>query len=345
MNGRILALPVCVCLLVSSAGAVETSDRQIMANLASDAARDALALDVSVPSSQQVIALIQEERFLEFEKLSKQYETSFSKEPKYKSPLYKLYGALNLVFDKESVDGAVGTGELILRKLDKWVEARPSYISYGARGAFQTNLGYGIRGGEYISKTPSHRVESMRAYHRAAKADLLLALKENNKFGPAYLNLILIERASGSTEQAKQIADAAAKYLPQSYYIPAAYLEALKPRWGGSYESMETYASSLSIAVPLNARVFNLRADAPAERAYSAVLAKDYLTAIRFYTEALSYGDRPSFLYWRGRSYKELRQHDLALADFKRYTRYRQDNTEVNHWIEYLSKTSVREAM
>jgi tetratricopeptide (TPR) repeat protein len=67
------------------------------------------------------------------------------------------------------------------------------------------------------------------------------------------------------------------------------------------------------------------------------MLNKDYTKAIRYYTEALSYGERMSFLKNRGQMYMEAKQYALALKDFQRCRKYDKSDKEVNGWIDYLN--------
>jgi hypothetical protein len=278
------------------------------------------------PDSNEITNLILQEKFEEFEKRSKYYEKQFLKDYLYESPLYKLYSALD------------SKNSLLLEKLDKWVEKRPSYISYGARGVYKVNRGYEIRGNKYLNETPPENISRMRFFHQEAKSDLLVAIKQNDRLSPAYCSLIFIEKASGNNDSIKNILAIAVRSIPETYYIRYTYLTSLHPRWGGSYEQMQEYANSIDKDALINPRIWSLKAEVPAERGYTALLNKDYNKAIQYYTEALSYGERMSFLKYRGRMYMETKQYDLALKDFMRYRKYDKSDKEVNGYIANLNE-------
>lgn len=226
----------------------------------------------------------------------------------------------------------------LLAKLDKWVKQRPSDISYGARGVYKVNRGYEIRGCKYINETPPENIAGMRQLHREAKGDLLIAVQQNSRLSPAHCALILIEKASGNTDDMKNILDAAVRSIPETYYVRYTYLTSLHPRWGGSYEQMQEYTDSLDNDALTNPRIWSLKGEVPAERGFTAKLNNDYTEAIRYYTEALSYGERMSFLKIRGYMYMEVKQYDPALQDFLKYRKYEQSDREVNGYIDYCRK-------
>jgi tetratricopeptide (TPR) repeat protein len=298
---------------------------QEMAMRATNDLKAARSLDV--PNSDEITNLILQENFIEFENRSKAYELKFLKEPIYESPLLKLYDVIDSKNDK------------VLVKLDKWVDSRPSYISYGARGVYKKNRGFWNRGSNFIQKTPTENISKMMKMHEEGKADLLVALKKNSKFVPAYSGLIGIERASGDISTATKILETAVREIPQTYYIRYGYLQSLRPRWGGSYEKMQSFADNLDKEALINPRIWSLKAEVFAEQGYNAWIEKDYKSAIRHYTAALSYGDRMDFLKNRGYIYMTLKKYDLALADLTRYREYDQNNQEVNDRISRLSSS------
>lgn len=177
----------------------------------------------------------------------------------------------------------------------------------------------------------------MTRLHQEARGDLLTAIEQNSRLTPAYCALILIEKASGNTDNARNILDTAVRSIPETYYVRYIYLTSLHPKWGGSYEQMQAYADTLDSDALVNPRLWSLKGEVPAERGFIAMLNNEYTQAINYYTEALSYGERMSFLKNRGQMYMESRQNDLALKDFRRYRQYDSSDKEVNGWIDYLA--------
>jgi tetratricopeptide (TPR) repeat protein len=294
-------------------------NQKLMADRASQALLFVRSMDI--PKIKTISNLILQEHFSEFEALSKSVEAAFLKDPLYESQYVKLYNSI----DSNNPD--------ILAKLDKWVKERPSYISYGARGIYKENRGFDVRGGEYIDRTPPAKIAEMVALHTAANKDLLFAVKSNPQFAGGYEALILIAKASGDIEDGKKILDMATKAIPGTYYVRHAYLDMLRPRWGGSYALMSQYTDTLDQAALLNPRVWSLKAEVPAEIALTAYIGDDNQKAIQYYTKALSYGDRMEFLLRRGEAYMNLRNFELALKDFTRFQKFDKDNLQVNGYI------------
>lgn len=317
-----LALAVIASPLGVANGA--TREEQALAQRATAELKASLALK---PWSQKEIAgLIRQERFLEFEALSAEAEEKFKNEPKYEAALIKLYDTVRV------------EDHVLLQKLDKWVATRPSAASHTARGIYNVSRGFRARGTNYSRETSPARMATMAKYHAQAIPDLLMAIKANRAFAPAYMALIDVQRASGDTMSAERTATEAARWIPQTYYIRYAYLIALRPRWGGDYTLMQAYVNSLDEAARLNPRIWSLKGEVPALLGLNAWEAGDYPAAIKHYTEALSFGDRASFLKDRGRVFLDAKQYAAARRDFERYAQYVANDAEVDSWRRYLEQ-------
>lgn len=297
--------------------------RQRMAERATNALLAARKIDNF--NSGEITILILQEKFEEFEKRSKYYEEQILKDPLYESPLFKLYEAL----DADS--------NHLLEKMNKWVEKRPSYISYAARGICKANQGWKIRGDKFVSDTPPENLLMMHLFHEDAKTDLIAAIELNDRFFPAYCSLIGIEKAKGDNEGTKDFHDMAVRSIPKTYYVRYDYLRSLQPRWGGSFELMQEYVNTLDKAAKKNPRIWSLKAELPAELGRLAFADSDYVSALHYYTEALSYGERMSFLKYRGRLHMLVGQDDLALEDFLKYRKYDDANRAINAYITSLT--------
>ena len=320
-----IALIACLALVAGTPLAAEAGAREekAMAQRVSAELKAALALE-TMPW-QEVNALILQERFAEFESLSRSYEEKFKTDPKYESPLTKLYASLDARNDR------------LWQKLDKWVATRPSYISHGARGIARQKGGDLARGTRYANETAPEQMERMRQMHLQAIPDLLAALKENRRFAPAYESLIDIDRAVGDSASAERVLREAVRWIPETYYVRYAYLTVLRPKWGGDYSLMQAYANSQSEAARLNPRIWSLRAEVPADLGSSAWVSQDYTEAIKYYTEALRYGDRLEFLKKRGQLFWRIGNYAAARRDFARYLEYQAD-PDVIRWKKTLDQ-------
>lgn len=80
-------------------------------------------------------ALILEGKFDELESTFKSCYEKYLADPSYEFLFLSLTESLNNDDPK------------ILKQLNKWVQEKPSYISYGVRGRYKVILGYNVRGG------------------------------------------------------------------------------------------------------------------------------------------------------------------------------------------------------
>ncbi|MGH8004588.1 MAG: hypothetical protein ACRECJ_07690, partial [Limisphaerales bacterium] len=116
------------------------------------------------------------------------------------------------------------------------------------------------------------------------------------------------------------------------------YLRSLQPRWGGFFEFMQEYVDGLDKAAQKNPRIWSLKGEVAAERGKTSWQDNDYNSAIQYYTEALSYGDRKNFLKYRGRLYMLVGQDALALEDFMKFGKYDDSDRGVNAYITSLTE-------
>lgn len=300
------ALLVSVAMLVNGfsnafAAPLPLSETTARANKATAELKAAVAVEMK--SKDDIVDMLVHKKFAEFEELSKKYQDQLATNPRYEYALIQLYDALDS--DNKALPPA----------MDEWVKSRPSYMSIGARGIFKEELAYRVRGHGYAKDVTKAAFKKMEDLHREAIADLRTSIKQNAQFVPAYHSLVIIARSSGYQEKCKEITDAAVGAVPQTYYVRHEYLTCLTPRWGGSYESMQAFSDSLDSAVALNPRIWNLKGDTAAERGFAAMLDKDYDAAIKYYTEALTYGRNPKYLEDRGSTYNRAHQYALAIAD------------------------------
>jgi tetratricopeptide (TPR) repeat protein len=304
-----MACIACIALAVPPAAiAGGARDERVMAQRVSAELKAALVL--SAAQWRDYIGLIRQERFAEFEAYSLAYEEKFKTDPKYETVLITMYGSLEVDDDA------------LLKKLNTWVAKRPSHISHAARGIYMKARGFYARGSDYSSETAPEKMQRMAQLHRQAIPDLLAAVKENGRFAPAYIALIDISRAVGDTRSAERVHMEAVRLIPQAYYVRYAFLTALNPRWGGDYALMQAYADSLDQAAALNPRIWSLKAEVSAEMGHRARAANDPAQAIKYFTEALRFGDRLEFLWNRGRMYMAVKDYDRARADFAKYVEY-----------------------
>ena len=277
-----------------------------------------------MPKIEFVNKLILEKRFDEFEKMSKKYESDFKKDPLFESQLYKLYDAIDSIPELE-------------KPLKKWVKKKPSYMSYCALGTYYAHKGYETRLAEHVESASMKSSPKVKKLYSSANSYLRKSIKDNSSFTPAYCKLIYAENTCGNIDEILKIHNDAIELVPKSFYVRAVYLNSLVPKWGGTYDKMDSYLKTINYDQLNNARVWSLQGLVSREKGSTAYLDKKYSESIEYYNEALSYGDDMYVYQWRGNAYWKIKKLEKALADLRKYYEYNKENKRVQKQIEYLS--------
>ncbi len=201
--------------------------------------------------------------------------------------------------------------------LNNWVNATDSANAYTARGAFFTSQGFEARSTKSAKETTNEQFNKMKGFHKKAWKDFNKAIEINPKLVFAHEGLLMISKASSSFKDTDKVFEEAVAHIPHSYNIIHGYIVAVQPRWGGSYHLMYVTGMEAAKHADINPRLWSLQGDVFAEKGYTALLKKDYNTAIEAYTKALSYGIRTSWLRWRAYSYYRSGQLKKSLADYE----------------------------
>jgi tetratricopeptide (TPR) repeat protein len=174
-------------------------------------------------------------------------------------------------------------------QLDAWIKAYPrSSAAHTARGVYLRRLGDTARGAGYIQSVPTENLRYMEQMHALAVADLTKALELNPKTYIATLHLLNIANTNGDDLKAFRYLNMGNEILPTNLLVRARYLIHLTPKWGGSWDEMETFIKQCEVnRVPperieqLRAIMFNELGRAAAEAGESAMAQKSYIEALR----------------------------------------------------------------
>ncbi len=166
----------------------------------------------------------------------------------------------------------------ILESLQEWRLTKPdSYAPLVALGKYHLNYGYFLRGGKFIKSTSNEQVANMETQHQKAKLFFLEALNKNSLSLFSYIGLVTLDKTIPVLEQnSKQdwtqkvketicssrfrlvydyawTCEQSTINLSKTNIFKNAPKEVLKvpqvwkrfvqnytPRWGGSYETMES---------------------------------------------------------------------------------------------------------
>lgn len=216
--------------------------------------------------------------------------------------------------------------------IDDWVRARPaSGNALIVRAIFYTAAGWNVRGGNAIDNTAHRRLSGANGYFSRAVSDLRQALRVVPCSLIAYKTLMAIAPYTGDTTTSRAAMDQALLIQPYSFLVRERHMLNLRPRWGGSYESMDRLAQESDSLVSRNPRLGALHGFADWDRADVAERKGDLEGAVELYSRALSTGDLWRFRLDRGRLYHRAERDNESLADLERALVQRPQVPELLH--------------
>ncbi len=275
-------------------------------------------------NASQITTMLSKHDLVELEKIYESYFLKYQSDVRYESLLQSAYN----VFSPDS--------NISLADLDYWVAKTNSYIAFAARGGYKKALGFVARGSKTIGETSAARIEDMTKLHREAVKDLQTALNRKASLMPAYVYLIAVAKASAMPFTTKEILEKAIANDKRSYLVRIAYMEAIEPRWGGSYKDMADFANQSIQYADANPLLWTLQGAAFADQAWYYWREDNCTQAIEAYTSALKFGDRTAWLKKRAGCYSSTGQKDKALEDYKKILYYNPTDEEANLLLRSL---------
>lgn len=203
---------------------------------------------------------------------------------------------------------------------DEWIEQVPqSWAAYAARAQYYEAWAGFSRGDKWISETTTEQIEAMTKYLLKAQQDAEKALEINPKAIICYGILMGIAGLVGSDEQEEAYFMKALKQCPYCFIIRTTRITGLTPRWGGSYEEMNDFASECERFLPQNPRLAVLRGYVYWDKARSLRETPEAKKMkIELYSKALSYGDHWRFYLDRGLVFSDQEEYSKALEDLNK---------------------------
>lgn len=187
--------------------------------------------------------------------------------------------------------------------LDAWVAATGSFGAYLSRATYRQAVGWDLRGTRWASDTTKAEMTKMAAAHAEARADAEKAIALRPKLQEGYAILVRIGKSDGD-RVSRAALDRAEKSCPTCFRARFAYALGTTPRWGGSYEKLDTFAKALP--VDKNPRLATIAGISDYDRALVARSAKKYDDALALldkatarYDSALFAGERAAVLEGR----------------------------------------------
>jgi len=200
--------------------------------------------------------------------------------------------------------------------LHQWMEARPQlYAARLAAGEYFYRLGTVERGGKWADETSPEQFKQMDIAFEQAVRHVKAALSLHPTLIEGYYVLAKIAMFHGDDGTEQAFIQQALKIAPASFRIRRGHMQALLPRWGGSYEAMERFATESQAYAAQNPRLKILQGLTAWDLGKVAVSRKDYGTAVQLFSKALATGEYSQFFADRADAYRRMNDSAKALAD------------------------------
>jgi len=290
-----------------------------------NAARKSM-LDVEKPNVSQIKNILSKRDLEGLEKIYDNYLHQYQSDVRYEILLLNAYDLFS------------PANTISLSDLDYWVSKTGSYIAYTARGRYKERLGFAARGTKFIIKTPEYKIDDMKELHSEAAKDLQIAVNKNPLLMPAYFYLISIAKASDMPFTPKEILDQAVKQDNRTYTVRVAYMGAITPSWGGSYEKMSDFAKQTIQYADVNPSLWTLQGEVFAEQGGDYWRENNFAQALEAFNLALKYGDRTTWLRSRAGCFWQLGQKDKAVEDYKKILYYDPKDEDAKTMLQSLQR-------
>ncbi|UTF58676.1 DUF4124 domain-containing protein [Gilvimarinus sp. DA14] len=221
----------------------------------------------------------------------------------------------------------------MLNEINRWVNATPdNYQPYLARARCRGVRGWAERGGAYAHRTPRDNFSRMQREFAFAHDDLKKALAINPRALMAFVIQISLAQPIADRVAANRALQEANRMYPDNYIVRRAYIRLLVPRWGGSWNEIETFVSRQPLDTSANPKLKQLAGFEDYERGLEHYRSKDYDLAIESFNKSLTTGPNSATLYQRGRAHYWLRKYRLAIDDFNGAIHLQPDIDYFHYW-------------
>ncbi len=290
-RGFVLAM----CLMAAQAGA------QTVATVPADAQGTATAGAVS--ASAHLSALLADKRYAELEQqLSDRLSSALDSLPAYRA----LVRDMDDLMRAKSVNAA---------SLDAWVASSRHGAALLVRARFLEAKAWKARGDKFSRQTPRENFARMDQLLAAARSDFEDSLdKLGKRCDFCYAGLLGTHMAQGNRQEGAAVLDQAMLAMGGGLATPLGYLSFLHPKWGGSWERMESFVARFTQEFPDSPGVPLLRGAFQAHRG-DALAARDQPRQAQFvYEEGLRIDPANGYLWARlGAVAMAQNNHELVL--------------------------------
>ncbi len=257
------------------------------------------------------------------------------------------FEALTVIVEQAEAETKAGDSQLALQSdmyifnsdedgkrehLDAWVERAPnSWVAHAARAEFLVGEGWRARGTKSVGKTTNEQFALMRVAFTDAEKDLIRTIELEPGYGGSYTNYLEIAKNNVGSRTVSEIMDMALAQDLGSYYLRYRYLNAVDPKWGGSYRQVRRFAFESQSEREQDPRVYSLLGAEHRMLANQARRDGDFEKCIEKFTKALEFGEFTDWRYGRAKCYASTERWDEQIADLEVVTSKTQEPSAYWH--------------
>jgi tetratricopeptide (TPR) repeat protein len=275
-------------------------------------------IDEGMPDRLPFLRLLQDGKYDELDSRLSSIEDAFEHDFRKEGLVRRAFGAF------ETTDPALEP------LLTAWVSHRlDSPWALMGRGLYFHTIGWNRRGALTTDETPEKNFAEMAIYHERSRRDVEKALLLRGRFTLARTILLAIAKGHGGSEEIEKQGRLALESCPECFYVRIMWMNAVAPRWGGSFSEMMRIATAAGPYLERNSRLRLLPGFIYYEQGYMLESKGRNAEAIPYFDRAIAFGDWYDFLSERANCFCCQKRFDRALADYDRALRTRPWNEDL----------------
>jgi tetratricopeptide (TPR) repeat protein len=179
--------------------------------------------------------------------------------------------------------------------IEEWRQEYPAaYQPLLAQGVYYFNRGVNSRGSAYARDTTAEQFRGMREYFNKSIDCFNKAIELKPTLTSPYSYLITMQMAMGNSAECRRLLTEVLSISDIEVAARSAYLESLLPKWGGSYDEMNSFIEETRPFFSKNPRLKFLEGYQDIENGYRLLhpQTRDLEKSLKTLDKALSYGSR-----------------------------------------------------
>jgi tetratricopeptide (TPR) repeat protein len=146
-----------------------------------------------------------------------------------------------------------GDDPVLLEHLNRWIEREPeSSMAYLFRSMYYQEAGWVARGSDLARMVPARSIARFREDIRLSRTDVQKSISLNPKNPSSYYELLRVAVSEGDSPDGERIFLFGIRAFPNYYPLYQTRLRSLRPKWGGSIDSMYAFVERYADVAPKN---------------------------------------------------------------------------------------------